>query len=111
MPSHCVVPECARKGLSGFQVNPNLCLHFGNANYEMLLLSRLTDRHFLRRLFSTAEDSGASTADRQKVNHSRFDQSMQSHCRHPDYTVLAVSNCVKHDGTSYAVLKGVEVEF
>ncbi len=27
------------------------------------------------------------------------------------YTVLAVSNCVRHDGTSYAVLKQVEVEF
>ena len=26
------------------------------------------------------------------------------------YTVLAVSNCVEHDGTSYAVLKCVEVE-
>ncbi len=26
-------------------------------------------------------------------------------------TVLAVSNCVEHDGTSYAVLKHVEVEF
>ncbi len=28
-----------------------------------------------------------------------------------DCTVLAVGNCVKHDGTSYAVLKRVEVEF
>ena len=26
-------------------------------------------------------------------------------------TVLAVSNCVEQDGTSYAVLKRVEVEF
>ncbi len=26
-------------------------------------------------------------------------------------TVLAVSNCVRHDGTSYTVLKHVEVEF
>ncbi len=30
--------------------------------------------------------------------------------RHP-HTVLAVSNCIKHDGTSYAVLKHVEAEF
>ncbi len=30
---------------------------------------------------------------------------------HHTYTVLAVSNCVGHDGTSYAVLKRVEVEF
>ncbi len=28
-----------------------------------------------------------------------------------NYTVLAVSNCVGHDGTSYAVLKHVEVVF
>ncbi len=27
------------------------------------------------------------------------------------YTVLAISNCVQHDGTSYAVLKHVEMEF
>ncbi len=27
------------------------------------------------------------------------------------YTVVAVCNCVGHDGTSYAVLKHVEVEF
>ncbi len=27
------------------------------------------------------------------------------------HTVLAVSNCIGHDGTSYAVLKGAEVEF
>ncbi len=28
-----------------------------------------------------------------------------------DCTALAVNNCVKHDGTSYAVLKRGEVEF
>ncbi len=28
-----------------------------------------------------------------------------------DNTVLAVSNCVRHDNTSYTVLKCVEVEF
>ncbi len=36
---------------------------------------------------------------------------VDKHDRSIDITVLAVSNCVEHDSTSYAVLKGVEVEF
>ena len=31
--------------------------------------------------------------------------------QHKSCTVLVVSNCIEHDGTSYAVLKCVELEF
>ncbi len=76
--------------------------------YSMFVINM--QRHFLR-IFH----DWVSLANWNFVCHCslvwRFDLWRIFQWKWPQYTVLAISNCVRLDGTSYAVLKHVEVEF